>query len=204
MVPHMRVVLGCRHALFREGLREILKRWNGIDVVGTAPSLAEVPRLVDREQPDALVLVRTDSPRDDAQTIETTKKLAPKCVVVLVESGGRSGTRESLGETARVTRSVGATGLVRLLWELSGEANGRETDPRDLGPEPRQLLTEREWDVARAVCEGLPNKTIARKLRISEKTVKNHLSSIYRRAEISGRTQLAVWAMKRGLDGEDA
>ena len=94
---------------------------------------------------------------------------------------------------------------MRLLWEVHSGATGGL--PRPDSPaaseapdgQPAQLLTDREYEVARAVCQGLANKSIARELRISEKTVKNHLSSIYRRTGVSGRTQLAIWAMRHGL-----
>lgn len=202
MAANIRVAIGCRHALLREGLRELLKRWTGIDVVGAAPAATDVERLVGREQPDVLILVRSEDPSDDVQAISATRKLAPQCRVVLIASAGRKNSRAQLGEDARVSQTVGATGLVKLLWELQDDPTVEPTGAaRTYRPEPRHVLTEREWDVARAVCEGLPNKTIARQLGISEKTVKNHLSSIYKRAGIAGRTQLAVWAMKNGFAG---
>ena len=196
----MRVVLGCQHALLREGIRELLKRWSGVELVGAAPSVIETARVVDREQPDVVLLVRGDSPRDTQAAIDAAREAAPACSVLLVESADRQGTRQNLGEDGRVTRSVGINGLVRALWEACGDESAAEhCRSSRVGPEPRQILTNREWDVARAVCQGVPNKTIARQLGISEKTVKNHLSSIYRRTGISGRTQLAVWAIEHGL-----
>ena len=61
-------------------------------------------------------------------------------------------------------------------------------------PDPLAKLSEREQDVLRLLTEGLPNKLIAQKLQISEKTVKTHLTRIYRALDVTDRTQAALWA----------
>jgi DNA-binding NarL/FixJ family response regulator len=60
-------------------------------------------------------------------------------------------------------------------------------------------LSERERDVLRLVASGLPNKLIARRLEISEKTVKKHLTSVYQQIVVTDRTQAALWAQRNGL-----
>ena len=60
-------------------------------------------------------------------------------------------------------------------------------------------MTEREREVLVLVGAGLPNKLIARRLEISEKTVKTHLTSVYRRIGVHSRTEAALWAQQRGL-----
>jgi DNA-binding NarL/FixJ family response regulator len=64
-------------------------------------------------------------------------------------------------------------------------------------PVPRQdELTDRELDVLRLVAEGMANKQIARKLGISERTVKAHLTSVFQRLGVSDRVQAALWAQQ--------
>jgi DNA-binding NarL/FixJ family response regulator len=63
-------------------------------------------------------------------------------------------------------------------------------------------LSEREREVLAMVAQGLPNKLIARRLEISEKTVKAHLTSVFRRIGVTDRTQAALWAERHGL-GDD-
>ena len=63
-------------------------------------------------------------------------------------------------------------------------------------------LSEREREVLLMVAEGLPNKLIARRLEISEKTVKAHLTSVFRRIGVTDRTQAALWAERNGLTRE--
>ena len=60
-------------------------------------------------------------------------------------------------------------------------------------------LTDRERDVLRLVAAGLPNKVIAIRLEISEKTVKSHLTNVFQRIGVTDRTQAALWAQRNGL-----
>ena len=65
--------------------------------------------------------------------------------------------------------------------------------------ENEEGLTKREMEVLKLIAEGLFNKEIADKLSISEKTVKNHVSNIFRKINVSDRTQAAVYAIKSGF-----
>jgi DNA-binding NarL/FixJ family response regulator len=66
-------------------------------------------------------------------------------------------------------------------------------------PDPLDALTEREREVLALVAEGLPNKQIARRLEITEKTVKAHLTSVFRAIDVTDRMQAALWARRHGL-----
>src|SRR5581483_9342706 len=70
--------------------------------------------------------------------------------------------------------------------------------------EQRADLSSREREVLGLVAEGLPNKLIARRLEISEKTVKAHLTSVFQRIGVSDRTQAALWAQRHGIGPSDA
>jgi DNA-binding NarL/FixJ family response regulator len=201
----MKVLLGIPHALLREGLRDVLKRWSEVEIVGISPSALEAARIAERAAPDVLIVARSSKPAEDARAIATMRDAVPASRVVLIEDVGHSGREDALDIDWRVRPTVGPTGLLKGLWTLcAGKAADRAVDSPKAGIEglrraPRPLITGREYEVLRAICEGLSNKAIARRLGISEKTVKNHLSSIYRRTKVSGRTQLVLWAMRRGL-----
>jgi DNA-binding NarL/FixJ family response regulator len=68
-------------------------------------------------------------------------------------------------------------------------------------PDPLAGLSEREREVLALLAEGLPNKLIARRLQISEKTVKSHLTRIFRELDVTDRTQAALWAERHGAGG---
>jgi DNA-binding NarL/FixJ family response regulator len=74
----------------------------------------------------------------------------------------------------------------------------RRPEPAAAGSVP---LSTREREVLSLVAEGLPNKLIARRLEISEKTVKAHLTSVFAQLGVTDRTQAALWAQRNGFDG---
>jgi DNA-binding NarL/FixJ family response regulator len=86
-----------------------------------------------------------------------------------------------------------ARGEAPLAPKAAGELLASRAGQRDAA------LTERERDVLRLVSEGLPNKLIARRLEISEKTVKAHLTRVFERIGVSDRTQAALWAHRHGI-----
>ena len=75
----------------------------------------------------------------------------------------------------------------------------RELLERPRPGSPLESLSPREREVLVMVTEGLPNKMIARRLSISEKTVKAHLTSVFRQIGVTDRTQAALWAQRHGL-----
>jgi DNA-binding NarL/FixJ family response regulator len=71
-------------------------------------------------------------------------------------------------------------------------------------PDATETLSAREREVLAMVGEGLPNKLIAQRLAISEKTVKAHLTNVYRQIGVSDRTQAALWAQRHGITGRES
>lgn len=67
-------------------------------------------------------------------------------------------------------------------------------------PSPHEQLTEREQQVLALLAEGRPNKVIAQRLDIAEKTVKNHVSNIFRTLGVTDRTQAALWVQRHGAE----
>jgi DNA-binding NarL/FixJ family response regulator len=203
----MRVMVVAEHALLREGLRDLLRRWSGVELVGVAPAADDAGPMARRLGPDILLLVQSAAPKSDAQAVDSVRAQAKACRILLIEGPGQRGAAGDVGADFRVGKSVGLAGLVRLMWEMhtgtsvagGGGSASRDPGSSELEEQPRQLLTGREYEVVQAVCEGLSNKEVGRLLGISAKTVKNHLSSVYRRVELTGRTDLVAWALRRGL-----
>lgn len=206
----IRVVIADDHGIVRAGLRQLLATFDGIELVGAAGNGAEAVALAVESNPD-VVLMDLEMPELDG--IEATRRItaqAPETQVVVLTS---------FSDRERILRALdaGAVGYVlkdaepdELAGAIRAAARGESPlDPRaarallaarrDSGPADQ--LSQRELEVLTMVAEGLPNKLIARRLEISEKTVKAHLTSIFRTIGATDRIQAALWAQREGIGG---
>lgn len=207
-----RVLLVDDHQILRVSLARLLDAEDDIDVVGTAAEGAEAVRMAATERPD-VVLMDLSMPGVDG--VEATRQLAaletPPRVVVLTSFSDRERILDALeagaigyllkdAEPADLLRGVRAA--ARGDWPLDpraarlllGEGRSQPTGPR---------LSDRERQVLSLVVDGLPNKLIGRRLGISERTVKAHLTRIFEQLGVSDRTQAAVWAQRHGMPNRD-
>jgi DNA-binding NarL/FixJ family response regulator len=198
------VVLADDHAMVRLGLEQLLGGAEGIEVVGTAADGADAVAVVLEQRPN-VVLMDLQMPGVDgvAATRQIVASGVDSEVVVLT----------SFSDRERIVAALDAGAIGYLL---------KDTDPDELlegiraaarGESPlhpraaRQLLTARvktplvtvdltprEVEVLGLVRQGLANKQIARRLGITERTVKAHLTSTFQRIGVSDRTQAALWA----------
>ncbi|MDX6317831.1 MAG: hypothetical protein QOD35_1231 [Nocardioidaceae bacterium] len=203
------VVLADDHAMVRLGLEQLLAGADGIEVLGSAADGAQAVTMVLELRPD-VVLMDLQMPGTDgvAATRQIVASGAESQVVVLT----------SFSDSERIVAALDAGAIGYLL---------KDTEPEDLlegvraaarGESPlnpraaRQLLTARtstpvltvdltprELEVLGLVRQGLANKQIARRLGITERTVKAHLTSTFQRIGVSDRTQAALWAERNRL-----
>jgi DNA-binding NarL/FixJ family response regulator len=196
------------HGVVRAGLQRLVATFDDVELVGAAADGAEAVDLCRAEHPD-VVLMDLEMPRLDG--IEATRRIeadSPETnVVVLTSFSDQERILGALdaGAVGYVMKDAGPDELVRA---IRAAARGESPlDPKAArtvlasrrGPQPIQRLTSREREVLRMVAEGLPNKRIARRLGISEKTVKAHLTSTFRTIGVTDRTQAALWAERNGL-----
>jgi DNA-binding NarL/FixJ family response regulator len=196
------VVVVDDHRLVRAGLRSLLDGADDIRVVGEAADGAQAVRVVAEHAPD-VVLMDLSMPVLDG--VAATRQLLsdqPQTKIVVLTSFS---DRQRVGDAL----AAGAVGYLlkdcapgELLAAVRAAALGQvPLDPRVAGallpsrrPAPDQLLSEREQEVLGLAATGLANKQIGRRLNISERTVKVHLSNIYRRIGVNDRTSAALWA----------
>ena len=198
----IRVLLAEDHALVRAGLERLLATVDDIEVVGGAADGAEAVALAAELTPD-VVLMDLSMPNVDG--IEATRAIVAANgevhVVVLT----------SLADRERILAALDAGAVGYLLKDSEPEqliagirAAARGESPLDpkaaravlsaRATRERADLSEREREVLGCVAEGMPNKVIARKLGISEKTVKTHLTRVFQQIGVTDRTQAALWA----------
>jgi DNA-binding NarL/FixJ family response regulator len=198
----IRVVLVDDHAVLRSGLAALLTGAD-IEVVGEAADGAAAVDVVRRTRPDVVVM---DLQMPGVDGVQATRRILAEdlgCEVVVLTS---------YSDSARIIAALDAGAVGYLLKDADPEdlisgirAVGRGESP--LHPRvARQLLsaragrpqtsdlTPREAEVLGLVRQGLANKQIARRLGISERTVKAHLTSVFQRIGVADRTQAALWA----------
>jgi len=207
----VRVVIADDHALFREGLRKILELEGGIKIVGEASDGSETLQLVDRLKPDVILMdINFPGPNGIRITRQIKRRRQNVYVIMLsmyedtghiVESfqAGASGyvikTCPS-GELIQIIRSVCKEG-VSIPPAIEHKLLKGIREPEFLGGRKRVNLTRREVKVLKLVASGNTNKQIAKRLFVSEKTVKNDLNHIYRKLRVKNRPQAAAEALKK-------
>jgi NarL family two-component system response regulator LiaR len=210
-VDAIRVLVVDDHAVVREGLRNFLGMLPGIQIVGEAGSGAEALSLAEKARPQVVLM---DLVMPEMDGIEATRRFKVEHpdvrVIVLTSFSDDNKLFPALraGAVAYLLKDVGPTeladtiraaarGEVRLGAEVTqrlvtGIAGGAER-------QPEQDLTEREMEVLRCIARGRSNKEIGADLCISEKTVKTHVGHILDKLGLADRTQVALYAVKRGL-----
>jgi DNA-binding NarL/FixJ family response regulator len=204
----IRVLIAEDHAMVRAGLTELLHNRDDIEVVGEAADGAEAVERATELAPD-VVLMDLSMPRVDG--IEATRRICGSVpgahVVVLTSFSDRDRILEALdaGAVGYLLKDLDPDELHRgILAAARGEsplapkAAHAVISARAEARPATVELTGREREVLDLVAEGLPNKLIARRLEISEKTVKAHLTRVFQTIGVSDRTQAALWA-KRNL-----
>ena len=201
------VVLADDHAVIRAGLQQLLAGTDDIEVVGTADNGAGAVEMARAHRPD-VVLMDLQMPGVDGVTATRAIMAEQLGVDVLVL------TSYSDGERIVAALDAGAVGYLLKDADPEDVLEGIRAVSRGESPihprAARQLLgvragsahvqlTSRETEVLRLVKEGLANKQIARRLEISERTVKAHLTSAFARIGVADRTQAALWAQRNGL-----
>jgi DNA-binding NarL/FixJ family response regulator len=204
----IRVVLADDHGVVRDGLGRLIEALEGIELVGVAADGVEAVERCAELAPDVVVM-DLDMPRLDG--IEATRRILedhPQTAVLVLTS---------FSDRPRILGAIEAGACGYLLKDVEADevaagiraaARGESpVDPRvartilraQAEPDPGAELSGREAEVLALLVEGLPNKLIARRLEISEKTVKTHLTSIFRTLGVTDRTQAALWAERSGF-----
>jgi DNA-binding NarL/FixJ family response regulator len=203
----IRVVLVDDHAMVRAGLQQLIDGTDDIEVIGTAADGAVALEVVREHRPD-VVLMDLQMPGVDG--VSATRAIMAEGlgtdVLVL--------TSYSDGERIVAALEAGAVGYLLKDAEPEDVLQGIRAVSRGESPihpraarqllgarmsGPQVQLTTRETEVLRLVKDGLANKQIARRLNISERTVKAHLTSAFARIGVQDRTQAALWVERNGL-----
>jgi DNA-binding NarL/FixJ family response regulator len=207
-----RVLIADDQTLFRTGLARLLAEDRRVDVVGQAADGAEAVALALKLKPD-VVLMDLKMPNVDG--IEATRQLvaadpsvnvlilttfeADNYVIQALKAGARGYVLKDSQASAIVSSIVAVMAGERVM--ASAVAN-RVLEMLTGTTTPKEFydgLTVREIEILKLVANGMANKQIAFRLKISEKTVRNHVSNMYEKLGIYDRSQAVLYAVRKGL-----
>jgi DNA-binding NarL/FixJ family response regulator len=210
---HVRILIADDHPMFRDGLRAVLDATEAIDVIGTAGTGIEAVELAAALQPDVVIM---DIHMPELDGLQATRRIVAESphigVLVLTMFGEdesifqamRAGARGYLlkgadqSDIVRAVRAVAAGDAIfgpalarRLMGFFDSGGGGAAL--------PFSELTAREREVLELVAKGMSNPEIAKALFVSGKTVRNHVSNIFSKLQVTDRAQAIVRAHEAGF-----
>jgi DNA-binding NarL/FixJ family response regulator len=205
-------VLVDRHPLWLDTIEAVVAR-AGVSVAAKVTSSAGALALLDRLSPDLLVtgIQMPDGEMDGIELVRAARNRLPKLRAVVlsasadqadVDAAFRAGARAYVIKTAHADDITAAVrqAFDHSIYLAGSPAAVPEPAPAAVVPlEKRSDLTRRELEILQLVAEGHSNAELARMLWVTEQTVKFHLSNVYRKLEVSNRTEASRWAQRAGL-----
>ncbi len=204
--------------LFREGIKSLLKTHDGIDVVAEAEEGSQAVTMAPDAAPDVILLDLNMPGIDGIETCRRLKSELPTSrIVILTVSKELASITKAVkaGASGYLTKDTPSEKVVETVKRVYREGNILEplladrlldeftnfTEKNNQAPEAGLFasLSPREKEILKLVAGGKPNKLIASELKISEHTVRNHISNIFQKLQVNNRTEATVLAMKRGL-----
>lgn len=212
MLRKVKVMIADDHSMIREGLKQLLELEGNFEVIAEANDGEECLQIVNSLNPDVLLLDINMPKKDGLEVLQELKKKCPKMKVLVLTVHneveylmkamdiGINGYLLKDSESAKLKKAImtvirGETYIQPdLIPMLNSKMKSMKNDHDKL-----ESLTKRELDVLKNLSVGMYNKEIATKLDISERTVKNHVSNIFKKIGVSDRTQAAVFAIRNNL-----
>lgn len=205
----IQVMMSDDHLMVREGIKALLEIDGDIKIIAQANDGVECLRVLEEVTPDVLLLDINMPKLDGLSVLETTKRTKPDVKVIMLtihNEGDYLLSAYEKGADGYVLKDSGCEVLKSAIRTVtSGEQYiepilmpklRERLDNKKLLSGKEERLSKREFEILKLVAVGMYNKEIADTLSISEKTVKNHMSSIFRKIKVSDRTQAAVYAIR--------
>jgi DNA-binding NarL/FixJ family response regulator len=204
----IRVLVADDHGVVRDGLARVISAQPDLEVVATAENGAEAVESCRSSEPDVVLMDLEMPVLDGIEATRVIREERPKTAVLVLTSfsdARRITTALDVGAAGYLLKDASAEDVVRGI--RAAAEGGAPLDPQAArllleareAPDPLETISPRERAVFALLLDGLPNKLIAQRLGISEKTVKTHLTSIFREIDVTDRVQAVLWAERHGL-----
>jgi two-component system response regulator DegU len=212
----IRLMLADDHRMLREGLRRSLTD-EGFDVVGEASDGEEAVRLAGALQPQVVLM---DVTMPDVDGVEATRRIvaehpdirvvmltmhADQSVIAEALRAGASGylvkdcSTDEIADAVRMAASDEAALSPQLATAMLDEVRRIDPPATEADDDADRVVTKREVEVLQLIADGCSTPEVAERLYISQKTVKNHLASIYHKLDARDRTQAVLQAVRMGI-----
>ena len=208
------LMLADDHRMLREGLRRSLTD-EGFDVVGEASDGEEAVALAGRLLPDVILMDVTMPDVDGVEATRRIHQLHPDVrIVMLTMHADQSVIAEALraGASGYLVKDCSTDEIADAVRQAASEESSlspalavamldevRRIDPAPAEDESDRVVTKREVEVLQLIADGCSTPEVAEQLFISQKTVKNHLASIYHKLDARDRTQAVLQAVRMGI-----
>ena len=218
-VKTVKVMLVDDHSLFRSGVKQLLQKQPGIEVVAEAADGLEGVKRAKSHQPDVVLLDLNMPGLSGLETLQLLRGELPQTAVVILtvsEEASELGEALRQGAAGFLVKNIDVDVLVNAIHKAArGEsviadcmisklvAEFRAQGPASSAPAPvadKEKLTPREREIVACLARGESNKEIARRLDVAESTVKIHVQSILKKLNLTSRVQVAVYAVEHGLN----
>jgi NarL family two-component system response regulator LiaR len=207
----IRVLVAEDHTLVREGICALINAWPGMEVVAQAADGVEAVHLARALQPDVILMDLVMPRKDGIEAIKDIRQEEPDAHILVLTSfveDERAYLAIKAGALGYLLKDSSSDDLIEAIKRVhQGEFSLHPSialkvirelrGPAGLPP-TQDPLTEREVEVLQQVAQGLTNQEIAERLRISERTVRNHVSRILDKLHLANRTQAALYALREG------
>jgi DNA-binding NarL/FixJ family response regulator len=219
----IRVIIIDEQPLFRAGIRATLERMDGCVIVGESTDAAEVLEMARTSSPDVALIDAGLTASDPLEIARQTRHITPQMAIIILtpsEDEERLFQSIKVGAAAYTTRNITAEELVDTVRKVShGEylirddvlakpqlasrvlKSFRELTVEEEESEQKESyspLSTREVEILDYIARGNSNKEIAKSLKISDQTVKNHITSILKKLSVNDRTAAVVHALRHG------
>jgi DNA-binding NarL/FixJ family response regulator len=217
MDDQIRVVIADDHRLLREMLRLTLRQEKSIKIVGEAANGLQTIDVISDLKPDIVLLDIIMPEMNGLEVLPAIREKSPKTKALMLTVAADEPTifkALKAGAKGYLSKDVSISDLIKAIQAVykgefwverkliarffEGEAIARSREEGRPG-RPKEVLTPKEKQVLCILTKGCTNKEIGRTLFISEKTVKSHLNSIFRKLNVTRRLQAILYAINRGM-----
>lgn len=208
----IRLMLADDHRMLREGLGRSMRE-QGFEIVGEAGDGAEAVQMAMRLRPDVILMDVTMPEMDGVEACRVIRRDLPSTQVVMLTMhadqevlasairAGASGYLVKDCSTEEIAAAVrmAASGETALSPQLAASMLNEVRKWDKAAVEEERIVTKREEEVLQLIADGCSTPEVAARLYISQKTVKNHLASIYQKLDARDRTQAVLAAVRMGI-----